>query len=112
MERRGCTRAHFHWFKGSPSTVRRMAANGYYVSFTPDLLYEPEIQELACVYPRGQVMLETDGPWPFEGPFAGRLTHPSMMEESLRVWSEIQGLPLEEAREQIVSNTKRFYRFD
>ena len=49
-----------------------MADNGWFVSVTPDVAYEAEIQELAARYPIGQLMAETDGPWPFEGKFAGR----------------------------------------
>jgi TatD DNase family protein len=110
LERHGVTRAHFHWFKGAEETIRRMAANGYFVSFTPDIAYEPEIRRLAELYPPGQVMAETDGPWPFEGPFAGQMTHPRMTGDVVRVWSEIHGIPLPEARRLLYGNTKRFYR--
>lgn len=78
LEKHDVTSAHFHWFKGSPETTRRMAEAGYYISFTPDLLYEQEIRDLAQQYPAGQVMTETDGPWPFEGPFHDQVTHPRM----------------------------------
>jgi len=109
LERYGIRRAHFHWFKGSPDTVRRMAERGYFVSFTPDIVYEPEIRELARVYPPDQVMSETDGPWPFEGPFAGQMTHPRMTASVAEAWSLIQGLSLEEARQRLYMNAKRFY---
>ncbi|MCJ8012008.1 TatD family hydrolase [Paenibacillus sp. KQZ6P-2] len=102
-------RAHFHWFKGSPETVQHMAKQGYYVSFTPDIVYEEEIQELASVYPRSLVMSETDGPWPFEGPFAGQMTHPRMTADVALAWSRIQGLSLPEARRMLYDNAKRFY---
>lgn len=109
LERYGVKRAHFHWFKGSPATVRRMAENGYYVSFTPDIAYEPEIRELARVYPPGQVMSETDGPWPFEGPFDGQMTHPRMTAAVAEEWSRIQGFSLQESRQRLYSNARRFY---
>lgn len=109
LERYGVKRAHFHWFKGSPATVRRMAENGYYVSFTPDIVYEPEIRELARVYPPGQVMSETDGPWPFEGPFEGQMTHPRMTAAVAEEWSRLQGFSLQEARQRLYSNARRFY---
>ncbi|WP_052339771.1 TatD family hydrolase [Gorillibacterium massiliense] len=109
LERHGFNRAHFHWFKGSEDTIRRMAENGYYVSFTPDIVYEPEIRRLAELYPADQVMAETDGPWPFEGPFAGLATRPDMAQDVIATWSEIRGVPLEDARRQFYTNTKRFY---
>ncbi|ANE48508.1 DNAase [Paenibacillus swuensis] len=110
LERRGCTRAHFHWFKGPREVTERMVANGYFVSFTPDLVYETEIQELARLYPPAQVMLETDGPWPFEGPFTGRSTHPEMMMDSLTTWSMLHGISREEAGRMMLDNTRQFYR--
>ncbi len=105
----GIKRAHFHWFKGSPDTVKYMASQGYYISFTPDIDYEPEIQELARTYPAELVMSETDGPWPFEGPFTGQMTHPRMTAEVALAWSRIQGLSLQEARRILYDNAKRFY---
>lgn len=109
LERYPIRKAHFHWFKGSRHTVEKMAERGYYISFTPDLLYEPEIIELARSYPADQVMAETDGPWPFEGPFAGQLTQPPMVLEIAEAWGAIQGIAPEEARRRLRNNTRRFY---
>ena len=109
LERHGLTRAHFHWFKGAEHTVRRMADRGYYISFTPDILYERDIQELAGVYPADLVMAETDGPWPFEGPFSGRLTRPAMVGHVAAAWAGIHGIAPEEAAAAFYRNTRRFY---
>lgn len=109
LERHNVRRAHFHWFKGSESTVNRMIANGYYISFTPDLLYEEEIRTLARLYPANLVMTETDGPWPFEGPFEGQTTHPSMTEAVCREWANLRGLTQLEARRQLIENARSFY---
>ena len=110
LEQYQLRRAHFHWFKGSHKTVRRMANNGYFISFTPDIQYEEEIRELARQYPAEQVMAETDGPWPFEGPFQGRMTHPAMTRQVIQAWSELTGMGTERAARLFYQNTKRFYR--
>ncbi|MGQ8873758.1 TatD family hydrolase [Paenibacillus sp. TSA_86.1] len=109
LEKHQYAHAHFHWFKGSKQTIRRMANNGYFISFTPDILYETEIRELARQYPAEQVMAETDGPWPFEGPFQGRMTHPVMTRQVIQAWSEITGMGTERATRLFYRNTKRFY---
>ncbi|OWA35321.1 DNAase [Saccharibacillus sp. O16] len=109
LERHGVRRAHFHWFKGSSKTVERMIASGYFISFTPDLLYEDEIRELALRYPKSQVMSETDGPWPFEGPFTGQATHPAMTSDVCREWASLRGLDEDEARRILLANADRFY---
>ncbi len=110
LEQHGITRAHFHWFKGSSGQIQRLVRQGYYISFTPDIVYEPEIQQLASVYPRELVMTETDGPWPFEGPFAGKPTRPSMVRDVCRVWAQLQGLEEEEAAGQLYENACTLYR--
>jgi len=109
LEKHNIKKAHFHWFKGSDKTVRRMIDNGYSVSFTPDIVYEPEIQQLAAVYPLGRVMAETDGPWPFEGPFQGSMTHPRMLAAVVDKLASIRGISPGEAADIVRDHTVDFY---
>jgi TatD DNase family protein len=109
LERHGVTQAHFHWFKGSAATTERIARNGYYVSFTPDLLYEEEIRSLARQYPSDQIMAETDGPWPFEGPFTGQQTHPRMTADVIRAYSKLTQQDESAVHQLFYENTRRFY---
>lgn len=110
LERWNVRKAHFHWFKGDAKTIERMAQNGYYVSFTPDIEYEAEIQSLASSYPIQQVMSETDGPWPFEGSFCGRRTEPGMVTTVVQNWAKLVGLTEEEAQKQMWDNACRLYK--
>ncbi|RRN74269.1 TatD family deoxyribonuclease [Peribacillus simplex] len=109
LDKHQITKAHFHWFKGDIRTVERMAEKGYRISITPDVCYEREIQELVFAYPLKLMMIETDGPWPFEGAFKGKWTHPGMMHESVRQIASIKGLPIEDVYEILYQNTKDFY---
>jgi TatD DNase family protein len=110
LEKHQVRAAHFHWFKGSERTIQRMIKAGYYISITPDVLYEPEIQSLAQRYPLEYMMVETDGPWPFEGPFTNRLTHPNMIIDVIHRIAQLKQLPVEEVAEQLLLNTRQFYR--
>ncbi|MFD1884701.1 TatD family hydrolase [Paenibacillus wenxiniae] len=110
LEQHNITRAHFHWFKGSVAQIHRLAQSGYYISFTPDIVYESDIRELAALYPRELVMTETDGPWPFEGPFAGKSTTPAMVVDVCRAWAHIQRLDVSDAAALLYGNARRFYR--
>lgn len=110
LEKYSLKKAHFHWFKGDKKTIARMIENGYYISVTPDVVYEEEIQQLVSVYPLEQMMIETDGPWPFEGPFTGKLTHPNMMEESIRVIAGMKGFSISEVSKNLRENTVSFYQ--
>lgn len=110
LEKYSVSKAHFHWFKGEQKTIDRMARNGYHISITPDVVYEQEIEQLVRVYPLELMMVETDGPWPFEGPFSGKMTHPNMMGESIRKMALIKKLPITEVSAILLNNTKRFYQ--
>ncbi|WP_306572773.1 TatD family hydrolase [Bacillus sp. AFS031507] len=110
LEKYSIKKAHFHWFKGDNKTIKRMEKNRYYISVTPDVVYEEEIQQLVQRYPLEQMMIETDGPWPFEGPFWGTMTHPNMMLESIKAISKIKKLPEEEVSERLWKNTRLFYQ--
>ncbi|MFS0765319.1 TatD family hydrolase [Peribacillus phoenicis] len=109
LDKHQITKAHFHWFKGDIRTVERMAEKGYRISITPDVCYEREIQDLVSAYPLNLMMIETDGPWPFEGVFEGKWTHPGMMHDSVRQMASIKGLPIENVYETLYQNTKDFY---
>ncbi|NHM32514.1 TatD family hydrolase [Bacillus sp. C11] len=109
LEKHSIKKAHFHWFKGDKKTTERMAGNGYYISVTPDIVYKERTQNLVRAYPLEQVMVETDGPWPFEGPFQCQKTLPGMILYSLKAISELQGYPEDELAGILLSNTKQFY---
>lgn len=110
LEKYSVKNAHFHWFKGDPKTITRMIHNGYFISVTPDVLYENEIQQLVQQYPLEGMMVETDGPWPFEGPFQDEITHPSMIHQSIQVIADIKKQPVNDVYKQLYKNTIDFYQ--
>ncbi|MBP1949730.1 TatD family hydrolase [Virgibacillus litoralis] len=110
LEKYSIPDAHFHWFKGDLQTIERMAKNGYSISVTPDVVYEMEIQDIVRAYPLSHVMVETDGPWPFEGIFKGNMTHPGMIHQSIKKISELKNGSVEDVYSRIYDNTCRFYR--
>ncbi|WP_267894852.1 TatD family hydrolase [Lentibacillus sp. Marseille-P4043] len=109
LEKHSVKKAHFHWFKGDYKTIERMQQNGYYISITPDVLYEREIQQLVKHYPLSNMMVETDGPWRFKGPFMGEKTHPKMIHQSVAKIAELKGLNVEEVYCRLYENTSQFY---
>ncbi|MFB9329641.1 TatD family hydrolase [Paenibacillus aurantiacus] len=109
LEKHRVTRAHFHWFKGAAATVERMISLGCMVSITPDVIYETEIQSLVRSYPLALLMTETDGPWPFEGPFAGHGTKPGMVRAVAETIAAVKGIAPESAAETLYRNAVRFY---
>lgn len=109
LEAHGCNKAHFHWYKGDTQTTMRMIRNGYFISVTPDIYYKEKTQQLIRQYPLEQLMVETDGPWPFKGPFSGQMTHPNMVEQVIEKIAQIRSIAVDQVREQINMNTHLFY---
>ncbi|MEH6944001.1 TatD family hydrolase [Bacillus sp. JJ722] len=109
LEKHGVKKAHFHWFKGSEETIKRMIENGYCISITPDVCYEEEIQQLVHIYPLELMMVETDGPWPFEGDFEGMMTSPQMIHESIKQIAHIKQIDVQRVYEVLYENTMTFY---
>lgn len=102
-------KAHFHWFKGSRQTMDKMIERGYVISVTPDCLYEEEIQSIISYYPLELMMVETDGPWQFKGPFQNQMTHPKMIEHSIVKISEIKQRDREEVQSIVTNVAKEFF---
>lgn len=111
LEKHSVTSAHFHWFKGDEATIARMINNGYNISVTPEVVYKEKIQKLVQTYPIDQLMVETDGPWKFEGRFSGKMTEPTMIKQSISAIAKIKTLSEIEVAQKILYNTKKYYRF-
>ena len=109
LEKHSIKKAHFHWFKGDQMTINRMIRNGYFISITPDIIYKKRTEQLVRDYPLSQMMVETDGPWPFEGPYQDQMTHPKMLHDVIRKISEVKGKHLETVYKSILANTRGFY---
>lgn len=109
LEKHSYMNAHFHWFKGDSATIERLITNGCFISITPDLLYESEIQAIVEKYPLDKMMVETDGPWPFEGPFHKMQTMPSLIHFTIKEIARIKQRTVEETYRQLYNNTKGFY---
>ncbi|MBM4762765.1 TatD family hydrolase [Bacillus sp. B15-48] len=109
LEKHTVSKAHFHWFKGDAKLINRLSANEYFISITPDVVYEEEIRELVRGYPLELIMAETDGPWPFAGKFSGKKTRPAMIHDSIEEIAKIKKRTIQQIYESIYMNTKNFY---
>jgi TatD DNase family protein len=109
LDRFGVRCAHFHWIKADREALKRMAERGCFVSFTPDILYDEETRAIAASYPLELILTETDGPWPFEGPFAGRRTNPLMVLDVIRELAVLRRREEEDLKAQLLSNVEKCY---
>ncbi|WP_191562366.1 TatD family hydrolase [Metabacillus idriensis] len=103
-------KAHFHWLKAKKATVLEIVKRNYAISVTPEICYRERDQELAKQIPLEQLLIETDGPWPYSGEFAGIETSPVFLEEICHCLANILHIPIIEIKEKTVRNSQMFYQ--
>ncbi|MFC0298631.1 TatD family hydrolase [Geobacillus jurassicus] len=109
LRQAGVRHAHFHWLKADPAVVKQIVECGYYISVTPEVCYRERDQKLLSLVPIEQLLLETDGPWPFAGPFAGKPTTPLWLLDSVRAVAAHYGQNIEQVKTTVTANTKWLY---
>lgn len=102
-------RAVFHWHKSDEATTRAILQAGYFISLTPEVVYRERDQALARIVPLSQMMVETDGPWPYKGPFAGRMTEPTMVADTVAAIAAIKGESVDEVARATTMNAQRLF---
>ena len=103
------TGAVFHWHKGSPETTAAICEAGYFVSVTPEVCYRERDRELVRAVPLRNLLLESDGPWPYGGEFAGQPTTPAVVARLAAVVARLKGVALDEVRETVWQNAQRLF---
>ncbi|GIM48117.1 hypothetical protein DNHGIG_36660 [Collibacillus ludicampi] len=103
------SRVHFHWLKAPHKVVKQMIQAGYFISVTPEVCYRERDQQLVCQVPLQNLMLETDGPWPYSHLFEDQLTTPLFLYDVARKVADLKGMSFETVSETCNANAKRFY---
>jgi TatD DNase family protein len=103
-------RAVFHWHKASPEVTRAIVEHGYYISVTPEICYRARDRELVAAVPLNNLVIETDGPWPYSDEFEGRPTEPSFLGRVVDAIATIRGMAPEHVGEIVTQNTMRLFR--
>jgi TatD DNase family protein len=106
----GVARAVFHWHKAAPEVTRAIVERGYYISVTPETCYRQRDQDLVADVPLRNLVIETDGPWPYGGEFEGRLTEPTFLGRIVEAVAAVKGVAREDVRDAVVQNTIRLFR--
>lgn len=110
LQARGVERAVFHWHKASPEVTQAIVEAGYYISVTPETCYRTRDRDLVADVPLANLVIETDGPWPYEGEFAGRPTEPTFLSRVVDAIASIKALDRQEVGEIVTENTRRLFR--
>ena len=72
--------------------------------------HEVRDQALVASVPLNNLVIETDGPWPYSGEFEGRPTEPTFLGRIVEAVALIKGLASEYVGEIVTTNTRRLFR--
>jgi TatD DNase family protein len=109
LKRRGIERAVFHWHKAPAEVTRDIVDAGYLISVTPEIVYRDRDRELVEAVPIESLLVESDGPWPYQGEFAGIPSGPWLVARVAEEVAKIKRLPVDEAMFQISANTCQLF---
>lgn len=112
LDAEGVERAVFHWHKAAPEVTQAIVERGYYISVTPEVCYRARDRELVATVPLTNLLIETDGPWPYSGEFDGHLTEPTFLNRLIDEVASIKDVPRASVEDVVGENTLRVFRLD
>ena len=98
----GLEKAIFHWYSGSLDLISLIAGDGYYMSATPALLYNPYHAAAIRAVPLSNLLLETDSPVQYQE-LAARPVH---VQVTLQEVARVKCMAAEEIAAQTTRNAK------
>ena len=100
----GIERAVFHWHKAPVEVTRAILDAGYHVSVTPEVVYRDRDRELVELVPLDQLLVESDGPWPYGGEFEATPSGPWLVARVAEEVAKIKHLPIDETMHRLSAN--------
>jgi len=101
----GLRKAIFHWYSGPVELIPRIAAEGYYMSACPALLYNPYHAKAIKAVPLSNLLLETDSPVRYQKLKA----RPVHVRVTLEEVAKVKAKSLEEIAEHTTKNAKKCF---
>jgi TatD DNase family protein len=101
--------ALFHWHKSPPEVTAAICQAGYFVSVTPEVCYRERDQHLVQMVPLANLLLESDGPWPYNGEFTGQPTTPALVARTAVEVARLKGVGEAEVQEVTTANARRLF---
>ncbi|MBW2109496.1 MAG: TatD family hydrolase [Deltaproteobacteria bacterium] len=98
----GLKKVVFHWFSGPVDLIPVIAAEGYYMSASPALLYNPYHQKAISAVPMDRLLLETDSPVTYRSLKA----RPVHVRVTLEQVAKLKQVPCEEVASHTTQNAK------
>ena len=109
LKRHDIERAVFHWHKAPAEVTRDIVDAGFLVSVTPEVVYRERDRELVAQVPLGSLLIESDGPWKYDGEFASVSSGPWLVARVAEEVAKLKCLPVGDAMLELSSNACRLF---
>jgi TatD DNase family protein len=101
--------ALFHWHKSPPAVTAAICQAGYFISVTPEICYRERDRQLVQLVPLDNLLLESDGPWPYGGEFTDSPTTPALVARVALEVARLKGVSLAEVQARTTANARRLF---
>jgi TatD DNase family protein len=109
LKRHRIERAVFHWHKAPVAVTRAIVDAGYLVSVGPEVVYRDRDRELVTTVGLESLLVESDGPWPYNGEFEGMASGPWFVSRVAEEVAKIKRLPVDDVAAQLTANTCQLF---
>src|SRR6185295_3579692 len=109
LQRAGLERAVFHWHKAPAEVTRAIVDAGYLVSVGPEVVYRERDRELVAMVGLESLLVESDGPWPYQGEFEGMASGPWLAGRVAEEVAKIKRVPVDDVMSQLSENTCQLF---
>jgi TatD DNase family protein len=100
-----------HCFSGTPKEAKEFLDLGFFISFTGNITYSKERDEVVKEVPLEKILLETDCPYLAPEPYRGKRNEPAYVIEVAKKVAEIKNLALIEIEKITTQNAEKLFAF-
>lgn len=101
----GLKKVVFHWFSGPIELIPSIAGQGYFMSASPALIYNPYHQKAIQAVPLSNLLLETDAPVTYRDLHS----RPVHVQVTLKEVAKVKNMGLEKIAEQTTQNARECF---
>jgi TatD DNase family protein len=101
----GLKKVVFHWFSGPIELIPSIAGEGYFMSASPALIYNPYHQKAIQAVPLSNLLLETDAPVTYRDLHS----RPVHVQVTLKEVAKVKDMGLEKIAEQTTQNARECF---
>ena len=99
-----------HCFMGSQEEAQTFLDLGFLISFTGNITFSDQLEEIVKYVPLKKILIETDAPYLAPTPHRGERNEPAYIIEVARKIAEIKKVPLVEVEKQTDRNAETLFK--